>query len=177
MHCGAHPIGGWRPRPQSAHVIAVDRAHLHQRAATRSTWRQVRLESSNARALRQTCSRSSAPSTRSHPVSRSDGPGLGIDIDEETCRIATRVLSILSPRPEVVRADMMDLDRVVAESKGHDLVWHMAANTDIIGSHTQPDRDLRDCVVATFNTSRNSVMASTATGIDAETVMPTLSTR
>jgi UDP-glucose 4-epimerase len=27
----------------------------------------------------------------------------------------------------------------------------MAANTDIIGSHTQPDRDLKDCVVATFN--------------------------
>ena len=35
--------------------------------------------------------------------------------------------------------------------KDHDLVWHMAANTDIIGSHTQPDRDLKDCVVATFN--------------------------
>jgi UDP-glucose 4-epimerase len=27
----------------------------------------------------------------------------------------------------------------------------MAANTDIIGSHEQPDRDLKDCVVATFN--------------------------
>jgi hypothetical protein len=33
-----------------------------------------------------------------------------IDIDAATCSIATRVLSIVSPRPEVVRADMMDLD-------------------------------------------------------------------
>ncbi len=56
-----------------------------------------------------------------------------------------------NPKLHFVHADMMDLDRVTAESKGHDLVWHMAANTDIIGSHTQPDRDLRDCVVATFN--------------------------
>jgi UDP-glucose 4-epimerase len=35
--------------------------------------------------------------------------------------------------------------------KGHDLVWHLAANTDIIGSHEQPVRDLRDCTMATFN--------------------------
>jgi UDP-glucose 4-epimerase len=35
--------------------------------------------------------------------------------------------------------------------KGHDLVWHLAANTDIIGGAEQPRRDLRDCVMATFN--------------------------
>ena len=33
-----------------------------------------------------------------------------LDIDEGTCAIATKVLSILSPPPAVVRADMMDLD-------------------------------------------------------------------
>lgn len=33
-----------------------------------------------------------------------------IDIDAETCAIAARVLSILSPRPEVVCADMMKLE-------------------------------------------------------------------
>jgi hypothetical protein len=33
-----------------------------------------------------------------------------IDIDEGTCAIATQVLSILSPPPQVVRADMMELD-------------------------------------------------------------------
>ena len=35
--------------------------------------------------------------------------------------------------------------------QGHDLVWHLAANTDIIGSAEQPRRDLRDCVMGTFN--------------------------
>lgn len=56
-----------------------------------------------------------------------------------------------NPKLKFVQADMLDLDRVVHESKGHDLAWHMAANTDIIGSHTQPTRDLNDCVVATCN--------------------------
>jgi UDP-glucose 4-epimerase len=42
----------------------------------------------------------------------------------------------------------LDLKNAMA---GHHLIWHMAANTDIIGSREQPDRDLNDCVVATFN--------------------------
>lgn len=50
-----------------------------------------------------------------------------------------------------IEADMNDLDRVVEAMPGHDLVWHLAANTDIIGGHAQPLRDLRDCVTATFN--------------------------
>lgn len=56
-----------------------------------------------------------------------------------------------NPNFKFIHADVLDLDRLKAEMKGHDLVWHMSANTDIIGSHTQPDRDLKDCVVATFN--------------------------
>lgn len=54
-------------------------------------------------------------------------------------------------RFRLVEADCLDLDRVQREMAGHDLVWHMAANTDIIGSHAQPDRDLKDCVVATYH--------------------------
>lgn len=50
-----------------------------------------------------------------------------------------------------VKADCLDLEAVQREMAGHDLVWHMAANTDLIGSHAQPDRDLKDCVLATFN--------------------------
>jgi UDP-glucose 4-epimerase len=56
-----------------------------------------------------------------------------------------------SPGFRFVEADCLDLDRMQHEMRGHDLVWHMAANTDIIGSHAQPDRDLKDCVLATFN--------------------------
>ena len=55
------------------------------------------------------------------------------------------------PRFRFVHADCLDHLRVSEAMRGHDLIWHMAANTDIIGSHTQPDRDLKDCVIATFN--------------------------
>ncbi|HMP88830.1 MAG TPA: NAD-dependent epimerase/dehydratase family protein [Kiritimatiellia bacterium] len=50
-----------------------------------------------------------------------------------------------------IEADLMN-DSLVRESmKGHDLVWHLAANTDIIGSHAKPRRDLNDCAIVTFN--------------------------
>jgi UDP-glucose 4-epimerase len=56
-----------------------------------------------------------------------------------------------NPGMHFIHADCLDYPRVLEAMKGHDLVWHMAANTDIIGSHAQPDRDLKDCVVATFH--------------------------
>jgi len=56
-----------------------------------------------------------------------------------------------NPNFKLIEADCLDLSRITIEMAGHDLVWHMAANTDIIGSHAQPDRDLKDCLMATFN--------------------------
>ena len=35
--------------------------------------------------------------------------------------------------------------------KDHDIVWHLASNTDIISSHENPERDLEDGVIGTFN--------------------------
>jgi UDP-glucose 4-epimerase len=55
------------------------------------------------------------------------------------------------PAFRFIKADALDLDCLAASVKGHDLVWHLAANTDIIGSHAQPERDLRDCTMAAFN--------------------------
>jgi UDP-glucose 4-epimerase len=55
------------------------------------------------------------------------------------------------PNFRLVEADLLDYDRLAAEVEGHDLVWHLAANTDIIGGVDQPRRDLRDCVMGTFN--------------------------
>ena len=49
-----------------------------------------------------------------------------------------------------VEADVLDEERLRAEMRGHDLVWHLAANTDIIGGVEQPRRDLRDCVMGAF---------------------------
>ena len=55
------------------------------------------------------------------------------------------------PGFKFVQADILDAESLAAEMKGHDLVWHLAANTDIIGGAEQPSRDLRDCVMGTFN--------------------------
>jgi UDP-glucose 4-epimerase len=56
-----------------------------------------------------------------------------------------------NPNFRFIKADMMDMDKLMESLPGHDLVWHLAANTDIIGSHEQPMRDLRDCTMAAFN--------------------------
>ncbi len=55
------------------------------------------------------------------------------------------------PAFHFIEADVVDLDVLTESMRGHDLIWHLSANTDIIGSHEQPDRDLRDCVVGTFS--------------------------
>jgi len=55
------------------------------------------------------------------------------------------------PHFNFVQADVLDLPKLIASLQGHDLVWHLAANTDVIGSHANPERDLRDCTMATFN--------------------------
>jgi len=56
-------------------------------------------------------------------------------------------------RPNVtfLNANILDLGRLTDATRGHDLVWHLAANTDIIDSHHQPSRDLDDSAVGTFN--------------------------
>jgi UDP-glucose 4-epimerase len=55
------------------------------------------------------------------------------------------------PNVQFIKADILDLDRLIEGTRGKDLVWHLAANTDIINSHDQPSRDLNDCAVGTFN--------------------------
>jgi len=56
-----------------------------------------------------------------------------------------------NPSFTFIEGDLNDANLVLETSKGHDLVWHLAANTDIIGSHAKPRRDLDDCVNVTFN--------------------------
>lgn len=51
-----------------------------------------------------------------------------------------------------VHADLLDLDRVVQEMKGHDLVVHLAANSDISQGVEKSDVDLKNGTIATFNT-------------------------
>jgi UDP-glucose 4-epimerase len=56
-----------------------------------------------------------------------------------------------APNFQFVEADLLDSERLAKAMDGHDLVWHLAANTDIIGGAKQPRRDLHDCVIGTFN--------------------------
>lgn len=49
------------------------------------------------------------------------------------------------------KSSILDNDQLKVSMEGHDLVWHLAANTDIIGGYDKPRRDLMDCVVGTFN--------------------------
>lgn len=51
----------------------------------------------------------------------------------------------------LVQGDILDESLLKTSMDGHDFVWHLAANTDIIGGVEQPRRDLRDCVTGTFN--------------------------
>ncbi len=58
---------------------------------------------------------------------------------------------LANPHFHFLQEDVLDLPKLVDAIRGHDLVWHLAANTDIIGSFAQPERDLRDCTMGAFN--------------------------
>ena len=59
--------------------------------------------------------------------------------------------SISNHRLTFIDGDITNLDSLIKHMVGHDLIWHLAANTDIIGGVEKPTRDLKDCVIGTFN--------------------------
>jgi len=50
-----------------------------------------------------------------------------------------------------VRKDLLDRDALAQAMKGHDIVWHLAANTDIPSGFTKRRIDLDNDVIATCN--------------------------
>jgi len=50
-----------------------------------------------------------------------------------------------------VEADLLDYDKLTQAMKGHDLVWHLGANTDIPTGNRITDLDLKNCTMATRN--------------------------
>ena len=50
-----------------------------------------------------------------------------------------------------VEADLLDYDTLVQTMKGHEIVWHLGANTDIRAGNRVTDLDLRNCTIATRN--------------------------
>ncbi len=55
------------------------------------------------------------------------------------------------PRFRLVEADLLDETSLRAAMSGHDVVWHLGANTDIRHGAQRPDVDLKNGVVATWN--------------------------
>lgn len=80
-----------------------------------------------------------------------------------------------------VEADLVDLDRVKRELRGCDLVFHLAANSDISHGAARTDVDFRDGTLATYNVLeamrvegvKAIVFASTSAIYGEATVKPT----
>ena len=51
-----------------------------------------------------------------------------------------------------IQANLLDFDALKNAMVDHDLVWHLAANTDIPGGFVNTDIDLKNCVIGTYNT-------------------------
>ncbi len=60
-----------------------------------------------------------------------------------------------------IEADLLDFGALLKAMKGHEIVWHLAANTDIPGGNKITDLDLKNCTIAT----RNVLEAMKQTGI------------
>jgi len=56
-----------------------------------------------------------------------------------------------SDRFELVEGDLCDADSVARAVRGHDAVFHLAANADVRFGLEHPDKDLRNNTIATFN--------------------------
>jgi UDP-glucose 4-epimerase len=61
-----------------------------------------------------------------------------------------------------IQADLLDCDTLKEAMEGHEVIWHLGANTDIIAGNRITDLDLNNCTIAT----RNVLEAMKQNGID-----------
>ncbi|MCL0053249.1 NAD-dependent epimerase/dehydratase family protein [Dehalococcoidales bacterium] len=50
-----------------------------------------------------------------------------------------------------IEADLLDFDTLKQAMKGHEVIWHLGANTDIPTGNKITDLDLKNCTIATRN--------------------------
>jgi UDP-glucose 4-epimerase len=50
-----------------------------------------------------------------------------------------------------IKGDLLNFKKLRIAMKGHDVIWHLAANTDIPGGNKITDLDLKNCVIGTWN--------------------------
>ena len=76
-----------------------------------------------------------------------------------------------NPHFQFVKADILDVEALKEYMPGHDIVWHLAANTDIVKGNNITDFDLKNCTIGTYNVLecmrksgiKNLMFASSAT--------------
>jgi len=56
-----------------------------------------------------------------------------------------------NPRFRFIEADLLDLETLKTAMAGHDVVFHLGANTDIPKGNKIVDLDLKNCTIATYN--------------------------
>ncbi len=85
------------------------------------------------------------------------------------------------PNFRFVKADLSDLETLMESLRGHDIVFHMAANTDIPRGNQDPHLDFDNCIVGTFNVLeamrasriQNVLFASSSTVFGEPEIRPT----
>lgn len=50
-----------------------------------------------------------------------------------------------------IEADLLNFETLKEVMKGHEVIWHLGANTDIVGGNRITDIDLKNCTIATYN--------------------------
>jgi UDP-glucose 4-epimerase len=50
-----------------------------------------------------------------------------------------------------IKGDLLDFKKLKRAMKGHEVIWHLAANTDIPGGNKITDLDLKNCTIGTWN--------------------------
>ena len=76
-----------------------------------------------------------------------------------------------NPQFQFIKADILDVEALKEYIPGHDIVWHLAANTDIVKGNNITDFDLKNCTIGTYNVLecmrksgiKNLMFASSAT--------------
>lgn len=85
------------------------------------------------------------------------------------------------PRFAFIEADLLDLKTLNNAVRGHNVVFHLAANTDIPTGNKDPRLDFENCIVGTFhmleamraNAVRQLLFASSSTVFGEPTIRPT----
>ncbi len=88
------------------------------------------------------------------------------------------------PLLKFLEADLMDLEMLKRAVNGHDVVFHLAANTDIPSGNKDPRIDFENCIVGTFhmleamraNGVRRLIFASSSTVFGEPPIRPTAET-